>query len=105
MIKEYVTEEETNVSVNEECIDLGYRKIKYLAPVNEDYYPLLNIIDALNLNPVFDKEGNFIIETENSSYIPGVKLINNIPYVNLDELLITLKINYQKTGNSYKFTY
>lgn len=105
MIDEYTTYIETNVDVNEKYIDLGYRKIFYQAPVVDEYYPLLNVIDALNLNPVFDTDGNFIINTDNGSYIPGIKMINDTPYVNLDEILLTLKINYQKSGNGYKFNY
>lgn len=96
----------TTVNISSAGITLPERKIEWLAnPINYELYPLMNIVDALDIVPTVTKDGTILLRKNNISINPELSVFNGIQYINLEYLLNTLKINYSKDKEVYNIVY
>lgn len=90
------------VLVTKENIILKERVINFVSKPIDNCYPLINIADSLDILPVVDKEGNLTITKYGKSFTPNFIIKDDIYYVDLDEFLNTLELEYTKSNDCYK---
>ena len=90
------------VLVTKENITLKERVINFVSKPIDNCYPLINIADSLDILPVVDKEGNLTITKYGKSFTPNFIIKDDIYYVDLDEFLNTLELEYTKSNDCYK---